>query len=350
MPGGPRPDAGSDTMAGVIVDQAIYVGGDRRPCGDLSDELAALRTAGVPGDFLWIGLKDPTQAKFDEVDDELQLHPLAVEDAIKGRQRAKVERYDTSVFVVLKPLRYVDATSDIETAELMCFVGDRFIVTVRRGEAGPLDGLRHRLESDPEMMRRGPMAVLHAIVDQVVDGYRLIDEEVSADLEDIEARVFSGAIMDSSTIYRLKREVLEFRRAAAPLAAPLMALHHDDGSHVTDPELRLQFRDVSDHLQSVIDHVESYDRLLTDVLGAHLAQVTVQQNSDMRRISAWVAIAAVPTMIAGVYGMNFDYMPELGASVGIGGGEFRYGYFVVLALMATVCGGLYRAFKRSGWL
>ena len=189
-----------------------------------------------------------------------------------------------------------------------------------------------------------------AIVDGVVDNYTLIDAEVSSDLDDIETAVFSGADMDSSTIYRLKREVLEFRRAAAPLAAPLMALHEDESSHVTDPELRLQFRDVSDHLQAVIDHVESYDRLLTDVLGAHLAQITVQQNTDMRRISAWVAIAAVPTMVAGIYGMNFDYMPELTASVRFGDGEFRYGYFVVLALMAVVCGGLYRAFKRSGWL
>ena len=194
------------------------------------------------------------------------------------------------------------------------------------------------------------MGVLHGIVDGVVDNYTLIDGEVSADLDDIETAVFSGADMDSSTIYRLKREVLEFRRATAPLAAPLMALHEDASSHVTDPELRLQFRDVSDHLQAVIDHVESYDRLLTDVLGAHLAQITVQQNTDMRRISAWVAIAAVPTMIAGIYGMNFDYMPELTASVHVGGGEFRYGYFVVLALMAVVCGALYRAFKRSGWL
>ena len=337
-------------MAHVIVDQALYIGGARRPCGDLSDELAALRADDAPGDFLWIGLKNPTQAEFDEVNTELQLHPLAVEDAIQGRQRAKVELYENSVFVVLKPLRYVEATSDIETGELMCFVGDRFIVTVRRGEAAPLAGLRHRLESDPVVLRLGPMAVLHAIVDVVVDNYTLIDAEVSADLDDIETAVFSGADMDSSTIYRLKREVLEFRRAAAPLAAPLMALHEDEGSHVTDPELRLRFRDVSDHLQAVIDHVESYDRLLTDVLGAHLAQVTVQQNSDMRRISAWVAIAAVPTMIAGVYGMNFDYMPELGASIRVGDGEFRYGYFVVLALMALVCGALYRAFKRSGWL
>ena len=305
---------------------------------------------GSPGNFLWIGLKNPTQAEFDEVNKELQLHPLAVEDAIQGRQRAKVELYDTSVFVVLKPLRYVEQSSDIETGELMCFVGDRFIVTVRRGEAGPLAGLRHRLEAEPHGLRRGPMAVLHAHRRHRRRQLHAIDGGGRTDLDDIETAVFSGADMDSSTIYRLKREVLEFRRAAAPLAAPLMALHEDESSHVTDPELRLQFRDVSDHLQAVIDHVESYDRLLTDVLGAHLAQVTVQQNTDMRRISAWVAIAAVPTMIAGIYGMNFDYMPELTASFRVGDGEFRYGYFVVVALMALACGALYRAFKRSGWL
>ena len=337
-------------MALVIVDKAIYVDGDRLPCGDLSEELAVLRHDGSTGNFLWIGLKNPTQAEFDEVNEELQLHPLAVEDAIHGRQRAKVELYENSVFVVLKPLRYVEQTSDIETGELMCFVGDHFIVTVRRGEASPLAGLRHRLEAQPGLLRLGPMGVLHGIVDGVVDNYTAIDGEVSADLDDIETAVFSGADMDSSTIYRLKREVLEFRRATVPLAAPLMALHEETSPHVTDSELRLQFRDVSDHLQAVIDHVESYDRLLTDVLGAHLAQITVQQNTDMRRISAWVAIAAVPTMIAGIYGMNFDYMPELGASIRLGDGEFRYGYFVVVALMALACGALYRAFKRSGWL
>ena len=323
------------------MDQALYLDGRRTPCGDLSDELAAIRATGGPGDFLWIGLKNPTQAEFDEVDDELQLHPLAVEDAINGRQRAKIELYDSTVFVVLKPLHYLDETSDIETGELMVFVGDRFVVTVRRGEPGPLVGLRHTLESDPERLRLGPMAVLHAIVDSVVDTYRAIDAEIGTDLDEIETRVFSGEQMDSASIYRLKREVLEFRRAAAPLSLPLGLLHRSDRSPVPEGELRLLLRDVSDHLQGVIDHVESYDRLLTDVLGAHLAQISVQQNSDMRRISAWVAIAAVPTMIAGIYGMNFDNMPEL---------RWRYGYFIVLAVMAVACGGLYRAFRRSGWL
>ena len=325
----------------MIVDRAVYMDGARHDCGDLSDELAALRALGAPGNFLWIGLKDPTQAEFDDVNDELQLHALAVEDAVQGRERAKVELYDTSVFVVLKPLRYIESTSDIETGELMIFVGDHFIVTVRRGDASPLAGLRQQLEADPDRLRLGPMAVLHSIVDSVVDTYTVIDEEIASDLEAIETEVFSGSRMDSATIYRLKREVLEFRRAAVPLSAPLQMLHHSTHSPVDETELRLLLRDVSDHLQAVIDHVESYDRLLTDILGAHLAQISVQQNSDMRRISAWVAIAAVPTMIAGIYGMNFDDMPEL---------RWRYGYFAVLGLMAVLCLGIYRAFKRSGWL
>ena len=267
-PGGTGCDDGP-----VIVDRGLYVDGARRPCGDLSDELAALRRRGPDGSFLWIGLKDPTATEFDEVDEELGLHPLAVEDAVRGRQR--------------------------------------------------------------------PKAVLHAIVDSVVDGYRAIDAEIETDIEEIEATVFSGSSMGSATVYRLKREVLEFRRAAVPFSVALETLHEQAAGVDEEGEIQLLLRDVADHLHSVIDHIESYDRLLTDILGAHLAQISVQQNSDMRKISAWVAIAAVPTMIAGIYGMNFDNMPEL---------HWYYGYFGVLAIMAVACGGLYRAFKRSGWL
>jgi magnesium transporter len=326
----------------VIVDQAIYRDGIREPCGDLSDALEALRTGQDPHAFLWIGLKDPTDAEFDLVNDELKLHPLAVEDAVKGNQRPKVELYDNTIFVVLKTLRYVEATSDVETGEVMLFVGDRFVVTVRYGDASPLATVRQRLEGMPQQLRHGEVSVLHAVMDAIVDNYVAIDAELQNDLEEIEAAVFSGARdTDSGQIYRLKREVLEFRRAANPLAAPLSMLHDGSRSPVSVKEMRLLFRDVADHLLRVIDHVESYDRLLTDVLNAHLAQISVQQNSDMRKISAWVAIAAVPTMIAGIYGMNFDNMPEL---------RWSYGYHVVLGVMAVACLGLYRAFRRSDWL
>lgn len=333
----------------MIVDQAVYRDGRRRPCGDLSDELEGLRVGGHPQDFLWIGLKDPTDEEFDLVNDELKLHPLAVEDAVKGNQRPKVELYDNTIFVVLKTLRYLEETSDIETGEVMVFLGDRFVVTVRRGEANPLATVRHRLEADPDKLRHGEIAVLHAVMDSIVDNYVLIDSELQTDLEEIEQAVFSGnPEVDSQTIYRLKREVLEFKRAAVPLAAPLRMLHDGSRSPVPSKEVRLLMRDVADHLLRVIDHVESYDRLLTDVLNAHLAQlsvqqaqISVQQNSDMRKISAWVAIAAVPTMIAGIYGMNFKHMPEL---------SHVWGYPAVLTVMLDACLSLYRAFRRSGWL
>ena len=309
-------------------------------CGDLSDELEMLRRK--ENGFIWIGLKDPTDAEFALVNDELQLHPLAVEDAVKGNQRPKIETYDGSLFLVMKTLRYIEATSDIETGEVMVFVGDRFVVTVRRGEANPLTTVRHMLEQAPEHLEHGPIAVLYSVMDSVVDNYIAIDKEVQEDLDEIERQVFSGSRdVRAEGIYALKREVLEFRRATVPLEEPLRRLSEDPTMPGMKDEARPFFRDISDHLLRVNDHAESYDRLLTDVLNAHLAQISVQQNDDMRRISAWVAIAAVPTMIAGIYGMNFDNMPEL---------RWHYGYYGIVAIMALSCIGLYRAFRRSGWL
>jgi magnesium transporter len=326
-------------MCGVIVDQAVYRDGHRMPCGDLSDELELLRAA--ENGFIWIGLKDPTPAEFAMVDEELKLHPLAVEDAVKGNQRPKLDVYDDTIFVSLKTLRYIDATSDVETGEVMIFVGDRFVVTVRRGDANPLTGVRARLEQTPDHLTHGPTAVLYSVMDSIVDNYTLIDGELGEDLDLIEQQVFSDVRgVDATDIYRLKREVLEVKRAGMPLALPLRRLASGDMPLIHE-QSRPFFGDISDHLLRVIDHVDSYDRLLTDVLHAHLAQISVQQNNDMRRISAWVAIAAVPTMVAGIYGMNFDYMPEL---------TFKWGYFIVLGVLAVVSLGLYRAFRRSGWL
>ncbi len=276
------------------------------------------------------------------VNDELGLHPLAVEDAVSGRQRVKIERYGSTVFAAVKTLAYIEATSDIETGEIMVFVGDRFVVTVRRGDVAPLAPVRRLLEADPQHLAAdGAAGVLHAVLDAVVDTYVEIDREVAADLDDIEEAVFgSNDPAHSGAIYRLKREVLEFRRAAAPLTHPVSWLASEEGP-IGSAELRLRFRDVSDHLIRVADHVETYDRLLADIFNAHLAQISIQQNNDMRKISAWVAMAAVPTMVAGIYGMNFDHMPEL---------HWTLGYPLVLGLMAVACLLLYRAFRRSGWL
>ena len=335
-------------MGNVIVDQAVYRDGHRMPCVDLSDELEQLREA--EHGFIWIGLKDPTPAEFALVNEELKLHPLAVEDAVKGNQRPKLDVYDDTMFVSLKTLHYIDATSDVETGEVMIFVGDRFVVTVRQGEANPLAGVRSRLEQAPDHLAHGPSAVLYSVMDSIVDNYTIIDGELSEDLDRIEQQVFSGARgVDATNIYRLKREVLEVRRAVLPLEMPLRRLRSEE-TPIVDEQARPFFGDISDHLLRVIDHVESYDRLLTDVLHAHLAQISVQQNDDMRRISAWVAMAAVPTMVAGIYGMNFEYMPELSATWKVGGSEFHYGYFIVLGVMVVAAAAMYRAFRKSGWL
>ncbi|MFN8085060.1 MAG: magnesium/cobalt transporter CorA [Dermatophilaceae bacterium] len=322
------------------MDQAIYRDGRRHPCTSLEADLARLRAE--EDGFLWIGLKDPSDEEFALVNRGLELHPLAVEDAVGGDQRAKVEEYDDNLLVVLRTLRYIERTSDIESGEVTVFVGDRFVVTVRRGDGNPLFGVRTRLEQHAEQLQLGPSAVLHAVMDSVVDNYVLIDGELERDLERIEQQVFTGSYdIDATAIYRLKREVLEFRRAAIPLSASIRKIVMEPGLDLIDEDVIPFFRDVQDHLLRVIDHIETYDRLLTDVLNAHLAQLSVRQNEDMRRISAWVAIAAVPTMIAGIYGMNFDFMPEL---------RQTWGYPAVLVLMATACGLIYRSFRKSGWL
>lgn len=284
-------------------------------------------------------MKDPTPHEFDTINAELRLHPLAVEDALKGNQRPKIDVYDESMFVVLKTLRYIEATSDVETGDLMVFIGDHFVLTVRRGEANPLAGVRARLEEERERLTFGPVAVMHAIIDLIVDTYREIDVELALDLEAIEERIFAGDHqVDSSDIYQLKREVLEFKRGTIPLVLPLRRI-------LTDPripkKMRPFFSDVLDHVLQVVDHAESYDRLLSDVLSAYLSQQSVRQNEDMRKISAWVAIAALPTMLAGIYGMNFDNMPEL---------HTENGYFILIGVMLTACVLLWTLFRRSGWL
>lgn len=324
----------------MIVDKAVYREGLRHECGDPSDELDRLRSS-ESGDFLWIGLKDPTTEEFDEYNGELNLHPLAVEDALHGDQRPKIDLYEGSTLVVLKTLHYVESTSDVETGELMIFVGDRFVLTVRYGEVNPLAGVRHRLEASPERLRLGPLSVLHAVMDHIVDTYRAVDTELGRDLEDIEEAVFDGDRGVAGTeIYRLKREVLEFKRGAVPLVDPLRRLLNEARALIPK-KLRPFYADVLDHLLQVCDHAESYDRLLSDILSAHLAQQGLRQNEDMRRISAWVAIVAVPTMVAGIYGMNFENMPEL---------HWHYGYHTVLGVMVLTSVVLYVRFRRAKWL
>jgi magnesium transporter len=335
-------------MRSVIVDCAIYRDG-RRTEGpdDFSDALAQCRRGRDA--FVWIGLHEPTEKEFDRVTEEFGLHPLAVEDALSAHQRPKLEVYDDSLFMVLKPVGYEAASDIVTSGEVMVFVGDSFVVTVRHGEEAPLAQVRHRLEDEPEMLRHGPTAVLYSIADAVVDHYLEVAGELSTDLEELETEVFSptggGSRHTASRIYAFKRQVLEFRRATGPLTQPLARLAGNGmfGTKVPFVHEKAQpfFRDVSDHLTRVNESVEGLDRLVSDVLSAHLAQMSVRQNDDMRKISAWAAMAAVPTMIAGIYGMNFDHMPEL---------HWTVSYPAVILLMAVLEVLLFRLLKRRGWL
>jgi len=337
-----------DPTSDHVVDCAIYVAGRRRPGICTPADIAAMRRTG--DGFVWLGLHDPSEAELTELAERFDLHPLAVEDALSAEhQRPKLDRYEDTLFAVLKTVRYVhpDAPGGdvevVESGEISVFVGRDFVITVRRGEPGGLRGLRRTLELDPERLALGPSAVLHAIMDRIVDDYLVVVESMQLDIDAVETAVFGGpgrSRRDAERIYVLKREVLELRRAVTPLAAPLRTLS-ERPIRLVHPEIREYFRDVEDHLARVTEQIGAFDELLTTIIQANLAQVTVEQNEDMRRISAWVAILAIPTAVAGVYGMNFSHMPEL---------EWRYGYPLTLLVIAAICLTLYRGFRRNGWL
>ena len=326
----------------MIVDCAVYENGSRRD-GEVPLH-EAYDVCGRKGTLVWIGLYEPTPEEFDSLRREFELHELAVEDAIKAHQRPKIEVYGDMIFVVLKTARYVDPEEVVGLGEIQVFLGEGYVITVRHGDASELHSVREALEDDPKRLERGPGAVLHAIADRVVDDYFPALEGLEEDVDQVEDQVFSPARQDSGAvaerIYKLKREVLEFYRATAPLIEPFDRLtkgHHE----LIHSEVRAYFRDVNDHLMRTRDQLEGLRELLTGVLEANLTQVSVRQNEDMRKISAWVAILAVPTAIAGIYGMNFRHMPELG---------WRLGYPAALTLMLVICVSLHRAFKRWGWL
>jgi magnesium transporter len=337
-------------VSGAMVDCGVYVDGVRLPGAySHADARAKVQEIQQTGQdtFVWIGLHEPDEHQMQDVAEVFGLHPLAVEDAVHAHQRPKLERYDDNLFLVLKTVNYVPhdsvflAREIVETGEIMIFVGRDFVVTVRHGEHGGLADVRKQMDADPDHMRLGPYAVMHAIADYVVDHYLEVTHLMATDIDAIEEVAFApGHRTEIEPIYLLKREVVQLRRCVSPLSLPFqrMQSEHKD---VISKEVRRYLRDVGDHQTLAADQIASYDENLSSLVQAALARVEMQQNVDMRKISAWAGLLAVPTLFAGIWGMNFKYVPIL---------SWRWGYPVALASMAIVCLLLYRNFRRREWL
>jgi magnesium transporter len=322
----------------MIVDCAVYERGVRRP-GQLALD-SAFEACREHDAFVWIGLFEPNEAEFDAVRREFELHDLAVEDAIKAHQRPKLEIYGDSLFVVLKTARWLPEEESIVFGEILLFLGDGFIISVRHGET-ELHGVRLRTEQQPELMQLGSSGAAYAIVDKVVDDYEPVIHGLDNSIRAVEAEVFSESRANpAERIFVLKRNVLELYGATVPLLDPLGRLAREDHPLIADG-IGEYFRDVQDHLIRVVQQVSDFRDLLTGILTANLTQASVRQNEDVRRISAWAAIIAVPTAIAGLYGMNFRHMPELG---------WTFAYPLVIAIIAAMCVVLYTYFRKVGWL
>ena len=321
----------------MIIDCAVYRNGKRE---DTSHDVASLENAlaslTTKNDFIWIGVFEPSAAELAEIASPLKLHPLAVEDAVEARQRPKVERYEDHLFMSIKTVTYDN--DDIQTAEINAFLGSNYLLTVRHGKGHDLRAVRHRAETQDHELEHGPTAALYAVVDSVVDDYEDVAAELEIDVQEVESSVFSvSRTSDSSRIYLLKRETLEFRRAVMPLREPVNRF----AAGAMPEDARPYFRDIGDHLSRVAESIDATDHLLDNALHAHIAHLSIQQNDDMRKLAAGATLFAVPTAIAGIYGMNFDHMPEL---------SWTYGYPLVLGGMLFLCIYIVWRFKKSGWL
>jgi magnesium transporter len=327
----------------VIVDCAIYRDGRR---AEEPQDLAQVGAACMDGDgTAWIGLHSPGEEEFAEVARMFDLHELAVEDAVHAHQRPKLERYGDALFCVLRPARYVDATETVEFGELHVFAGPRFVITIRQDETVDLRAVRRNLEARPDVLRQGPVTVLHAIMDRVVDDYGPVVAGIENDLDEIEDEVFGGGADVSRRIYELHREVIAFQRATAPLPDMIGELIEDPA--VGDEEGRY-LRDVMDHALRVQEHADGFRQLLQSILNVNLtletqslSEASIAQSEEVKKISAWAAILFAPTVVGTIYGMNFEHMPEL---------DWEFGYPLALGLMLAVSLSLYLLFKRRGWI
>ncbi|MFC9689103.1 magnesium and cobalt transport protein CorA [Kribbella sp. NPDC056951] len=337
----------------AVVDNAVYVEGSRACEPDsLEDTYELLRDRDGMG---WIGLYRPDAAEIESVAKEFGIHRLAVHDTVSAHQRPKLERYQDVLFTVLRPGRYLDDVERVEYGELHVFTGKDFVVTVRHAETPDLGAVRRRLEGTPELLRLGPEAVLYAILDQVVDEYVPVVDGLQTDIDEIEDQVFSGDPEVSRRIYHLLQEVVKFERASQPLPVLIADLRRGFDKYEVDPELQGYLRDVSDHVERIVDRVTGFRVLLVNLIGINagligqrqneetqrLSELSLRQNEEVKRISSWAAILFAPTLVASIYGMNFTQMPELG---------WQFGYPLALVLMVLTGLALHRVFKRRGWL
>ena len=350
----PRPAAAAPVEQSVVA-AAIYRDGRRVDSPLTVAEAAPRRLRDQPGTMAWIGLYRPAETQLLAVAEEFGLHELAVEDAIVAHQRPKLERYGDTLFVVLRAARYLDEVEEVSFGEIHLFVGANFVLTVRHSQAPDLAAVRRRMESDPDLLRLGPEAVLYAILDGVVDGYAPVVAGLQNDIDEIETEVFGGDPKVSRRIYELSREVIEFQRATSPLLAMLTGLMAGFEKYETDEELQRYLRDVADHATTVAERVDGFRQMLADILTVNatlvsqaqneeiknLTEASYDQNEEIKKVSAWAAILFAPTLIGTVYGMNFGHMPEL---------SWVFGYPFALALMLVVSLTLYAIFKRRGWL
>ncbi|MGA4541601.1 magnesium and cobalt transport protein CorA [Uniformispora flossi] len=364
---GPRPDATApeesmdprapDPTPPVersLIDSALYVDGQRVASPTtLADTYRDLHER--PGAMAWIGLYRPAAAQLLSAAEEFGLHELAVEDAIVAHQRPKLERYGETLFAVLRAARYLDETEEVDFGEVHVFLGRNFVLTVRHAESPDLAAVRRWVEDRPDLLKRGPEAVLYAILDSIVDDYAPVVAGLQHDIDEIENEVFLGEPNVSRRIYELGREVIEFQRAGRPLLDMLRDLSAGFDKYGVDEELRRYLRDVEDHATTVVERVDGFRQMLQNIMAVNaalvtqaqneemkqLTQVSLAQNEEVKKISAWAAILFAPTLIGGIYGMNFDEMPEL---------HWVAGYPFAIALMILVCVTLYVLFKRRGWL
>jgi magnesium transporter len=321
----------------MIVDRAIYVNGQREESPSLEQ---IQETARKKAGFAWIGLYEPTREELGTVAREFGLHELAVRDSLRAHVRPKAERYGDTLFVAIKTARYVDEAETVEFGEVHAFVGSNFVVTVRHGKTNELVEVRRRLESRPELLRRGPYAVLYAIMNRIVEDYIPVVNGLANDIDEIEVQVFQTEPNVSRRIYELSREVTRFHQATQPLAGTLGRLIEEESDDF-DMEVQRYLRSLRDRLLRVTDESDAFRQTLQNILSVNLTLVSVNQNDQVKKISAWAAILIVPTLITGIYGMNFDFMPEL---------HWLLGYPYSLVIMLTISLILYRRFKRLGWL